>query len=152
MFLGGKISKGEQHRALQVSVLLLSCSPCLASTAENVLCQGCPVRGREKFLNRYALCACARCVPVVSDQLRWSERNSKNFRSLDKVQMNGRYALSSRPCTCVPMRAKLEAVRMGGVKRVSRPMPTERSEACARAGDGLVGEADNKGSHTEPSE
>ncbi len=34
----------------------------------------------------------------------------------------------------------------------SAKKPTERSDACASAGVGLVGEADNKGSHTEPSE
>ena len=49
--------------------MLLSFSPRLADTTENVRCQGCPRRGSRKIFCK------------------------KNFRSLDTVQMNGRYAV-----------------------------------------------------------
>ena len=105
-----------------------------------------PRRGREKFLNRCAPCACARCVPVVGSAQRSeaAPRNSKNFRSLDKVQMNGR--LRAELWT-LPLRADESEARSGahgwGQAGQSAKL-TERSEACACAGVGLVGEADSK--------
>ena len=47
IILGGIMLLGELLSF--ASALLLSCSPCLASTAENVLCQGCPVGVEKNF-------------------------------------------------------------------------------------------------------
>ena len=73
-----------------------------------------------------------------------AERNSKNFRSLDKVQMNGRLPAELRT---LPLRADESEARSGahgwGQAGQSAKL-TERSEACACAGVGLVGEADSK--------
>ena len=66
--------------------------------------------------------------------------------------MNGR---RSAELQTLPLRADESEARYGAHgwgQAGHSAMPNERSEACARAGDGLVGEADTKGSHTEPSE
>lgn len=79
--------------------------------------------------------------------------NSKNFRSLDKAQMNGR---RSAELQTLPLRADESEARYGahgwgqaGQSALSRPSEAKPAHS---AGVGLVGEADTKGSHTEPSE